>query len=216
MKTIAVAMAKGGVGKTTLSAALAVRAAKEFKKVGMVDFNEDQASLTQWYGLRGEPANPKLLTVADEDIEDLHDAIAVFDKEGWQVCIIDTPPGRIGSLKSAVDVADAVLIPVKASILDAGSLQPIVELCQSRRVPFAVVLSDVDTRFKAANNEVAEALGAELPLLDVRITHLQSYMVAPNLGKTGAEIDKKAAEEIDTLWKAVWKLASQKKGASRG
>lgn len=216
MKTIAIAMAKGGVGKTTISAALSVQAAKEFKRVGMIDFNRDQASLTQWYGLRGEPDNPKLLTVSESDEEDLHDAIAGYQKAGWHVCFIDTPPGRIGALKSAIDVADAVLIPVKTSIFDAGSLQPVIELCETRRTPFALVLSDVDARFKNANNEVAEALASAAPLCDVRISHLQSYMVAPNLGKTGAEIDKKAADEIEALWKAVWKLASQRKGGGRG
>jgi hypothetical protein len=35
-------------------------------------------------------------------------------------------------------------------------------------------------------------------------------MVAPNAGKTAAEIDKKAAEEIDGLWKAVLRLADRK------
>jgi hypothetical protein len=74
------------------------------------------------------------------------------------------------------------------------------------------VLSDVDVRFKAANSAVAASLAEDGPLLDVRISHLQSYMVAPNSGKTGAEIDKKAAEEIDELWKAVMRLAGRKGG----
>jgi hypothetical protein len=105
---------------------------------------------------------------------------------------------------------------VKASIFDAGSLQPIIELCQQQGTPFALVLSDVDTRFKNANGEVAAAFSEAAPLLDVRISHLQSYMVAPNVGKTGAEIDKKAAEEIDALWRAALKLSDQKKGRARG
>jgi hypothetical protein len=57
-----------------------------------------------------------------------------------------------------------------------------------------------------------------LPLLPVTISHLQSYQVAPNLGKTGPDIDKKAAEEIDALWVEVKRLAgigvqARRKGA---
>jgi chromosome partitioning protein len=209
MKTIAVAMAKGGVGKTTLSAALGVRAAKDFKKVALVDLNGDQGNLTQWWMLRGEPDNPHLFT----DHEDLVEDLPAIAKDGWQVCIIDTPPGYLEVIETAIMLADAVLVPVKASIFDAGSLQPIIDLCKKHRRPFAFVMSDIDVRFKAANSAVAASLTEDGPLLDVRISHLQSYMVAPNAGKTAPEIDKKAAEEIDELWKAALRLAGQKKGA---
>jgi chromosome partitioning protein len=208
MKTIAVAMAKGGVGKTTLSAALGVRAAKDFKKVALVDLNGDQGNLTQWWMLRGEPDNPHLFS----DHEDLVEDLPAIAKDGWQVCIIDTPPGYLEVIETAIMLADVVLVPVKASIFDAGSLQPIIDLCKKHRKPYGLLMSDVDTRFKTANAEVAASLKEDGPLLEVRISHLQSHMVAPNTGKTAPEIDKKAAEEIDTLWKTLLRLSDQKRG----
>jgi chromosome partitioning protein len=212
MKTVAVCMAKGGVGKTTLAAALGVRAAKDFKRVALVDLNGDQGNLTQWWMLRGEPDNPHLFI----DHEDLVEDLPAIAKDGWQACIIDTPPGYLEVIETAILVADVVLVPVKVSIFDAGSLQPVIDLCRKHRKPFAIVMSDVDVRFKTANAEVAASLKEDGLLLDVRISHLQSYMVAPNTGKTAGEIDKKAAEEIDALWKALLRLADQKRGRAHG
>src|SRR5215831_15582988 len=100
MKTIAVAMNKGGTGKTTISAALAVRAAKNFNKVAMVDLNEDQASLTQWMSLRSElVTNPQLhefdnTTIAEE--------LPKLAADGWQICILDTPPSYYSVIETAI------------------------------------------------------------------------------------------------------------------
>ena len=59
MRTITVASGKGGSTKTTCTATLAVRAAKD-GRVGMIDLNEDQASLTDWWINRGKADNPTL------------------------------------------------------------------------------------------------------------------------------------------------------------
>jgi Mrp family chromosome partitioning ATPase len=49
MKTITVASAKGGSGKSTITSALAVRACRETLKVAMMDLNFDQGSLIPPY-----------------------------------------------------------------------------------------------------------------------------------------------------------------------
>jgi cellulose biosynthesis protein BcsQ len=58
--TIAVASTKGGSGKSSITAALAVQAAKEGGRVAMLDW-EPQGSLTLWWLMRGKPENPLLL-----------------------------------------------------------------------------------------------------------------------------------------------------------
>jgi chromosome partitioning protein len=205
MKTIAVIAEKGGCGKTTIATALSVRAAKDFGMVAMLDMNADQANLTQWYQLRGAfPENPALFT----DIDDLAADLPRLARNAWDVCVIDTPPSYADVIETCVMVADAVIVPVKVSIFDAGSLAPVIEMCKARRKPFGLVLSDVDQRFKTQIAEVKAHLQDEgLPLLPCMVSHLQSYQVAPNLGKTGPEIDKKAAEEIDALWREAKRLA---------
>jgi chromosome partitioning protein len=214
MKTIAVAMNKGGTGKTTLSAALAVRAAKNFNKVAVVDLNEDQASLTQWMSLRGELyTNPLLHEFDDTTIAEELPKLAA---EGWQICILDTPPSYYSVIETAIMVADAVIVPVKTSIYDAGALETVVEMCRKYSKPFVVVLNDVDSRFKSINTSVAASLKADgLPLLEIKIdgklqfgvSHLASYQAAPNEGKSGPELDEKAAKEIEVVWQEVMRLA---------
>ncbi len=208
MKTVAVIAQKGGAGKTTIATNLAVRAADDFSMVAMVDMNHDQANLTQWCNIReGLGEIPALFS----DVEDLVKDLPRLEHNGWQLCLIDAPPSYSGIIETCVMAADAVIVPVKISMFDAGSLQPVVEMVKRHRKPYAVVLSDVDSRFKTQIAQVTEALKADgLPLLSGVISHLQAYQVAPNLGKTGAELDDKAAAEIDALWAEVCKLAGLK------
>lgn len=211
MKTIAIVCPKGGVGKTSIAAALAVRASKDFPRVAMIDLNRDQANLTQFWQLRGEPDNPRLFS----DHQDLVIDLPILAQDGWDICIIDSPPSFMDVIETAVMVANAAIIPIKSSIFDAGSIEPIVEMCRRRRVPYAFVLSDLDQRFKTLAAQVTASLKSDGPVLKTPVSHLQSYIVAPNMGKTGAEIDRKAADEIDALWAEVKALAgiTKRKGA---
>jgi cellulose biosynthesis protein BcsQ len=59
-ETIAVASTKGGSGKSSITAALAVQAAKEGSRVALLDW-EPQGSLTLWWLMRGKPDNPRLI-----------------------------------------------------------------------------------------------------------------------------------------------------------
>ena len=56
MKTITVAAAKGGCGKSTITTALAARAAHDSLRVARFDLNADQGNLTQWWMMH-EPLN---------------------------------------------------------------------------------------------------------------------------------------------------------------
>ena len=75
MKTIAIASAKGGSCKTTCTATLAARAAKDSSRVAILDLNQDQGNLSDWWSLRGGPKNPTLFDLEDisEDIEALRE-----------------------------------------------------------------------------------------------------------------------------------------------
>jgi chromosome partitioning protein len=199
MKRITVAMTKGGVGKSVIASSLAVHATKESDRVAMVDLNGDQGSLTQWWRLRGRPKNPHLFEKPTDLVKDL-DAIEL---DGWEFCIIDTPPSYSKVVLFSVMVADVVIIPIKASIFDAGALQPILDRCSEFKKPFALVMSDVDSKFKSLNAGVMAGLKNRAVLEDAKISHLQAYAAALNIGKTGAELDDKAAKEIEALWHAV-------------
>ena len=73
MKTITIATAKGGSGKTTIASALAVRAARDFKRVTMLDLNVDQGTLTNWWMTRGKPDNPHCFS----DVDDVGETVGI-------------------------------------------------------------------------------------------------------------------------------------------
>src|SRR5262249_43354352 len=59
LRVITLANPKGGVGKTTICSALAVRAAGESRRVALLDL-DPQESLASWWTRRGKTKNPKL------------------------------------------------------------------------------------------------------------------------------------------------------------
>lgn len=101
MIVIAVLNSKGGVGKTTLTACLAVRAAKD-GAVCVVDL-DSQSSYSDWYSRRGSPDNPALLTGEDR-ASDAVESLALTAPYEW--IFLDGPPGSIITTKDAVEIRD--------------------------------------------------------------------------------------------------------------
>ena len=93
MLTIAVTNTKGGVGKTTLAATLAVRAAADkFRggapyRVALVDL-DPMRGLVAWWLRRGKTENPTIF----EGAETAADAVERLEMAGWDICIMDLPP----------------------------------------------------------------------------------------------------------------------------
>ena len=210
MKVISICSPKGGATKTTLTALLAVRAAKDSKRVAMFDLNVDQGNLTQWWSVRGREPNPGLYI----DVEDIAADATSLARQGADWLFIDTPPLDMDVIETAVALADLVLVPVRCSMLDVGSIGPVVEMCRARRKPFRFVLSAVDAKHKGIVATTADLLAQMGPILDVRVSYRVGYINAMTVGKTGPEEDKALAGEIDALWSEVKALASpvSKKG----
>jgi chromosome partitioning protein len=206
MKTVTVASAKGGTGKSTITALLAVRASQDTPRVAMMDLNFDQGSLTQWWGLRGEPDSPKL--VAEDDIDHIpRDVKRLAASYDW--LFIDTPPFDMDVIEQAIAVADAVVIPVKAGFFDIMASQSVVEMCQERRKPFSLLLNAFDSSHKTLGRQAQVAFVDVGPLFATRIEHRAPYIQALSSGKTGAETNKIAKEEVDGLWAEVKRLAEK-------
>jgi chromosome partitioning protein len=196
MKTITIAAAKGGAGKTTLTLALAAVA----RRAAMVDLNADQGNLSQWWTLRGEPDDPRLI----RNVEDLaFDVRALAAGGDFDWLFIDTPPLDLALIEEAVAVADAVLIPVRTSLFDVTVIDAVVEMCRARRKRFAFVLSAVDARFTTLTAQTINALAREGPVLTARLSYRSQHIQALTRGKTGAEIAKDLVPEIERLWAEV-------------
>lgn len=199
MQIITIAAAKGGAGKTTISSLLAVRAARD-RRVGMIDLNRDQATLSQWWMDRGEPDNPRLIEIKGKLISELAQLRARGDLD---LIVIDTPPIEMQLIEAAVMAADLVVVPVKTSMFDVDATEVVQELCTRHGRAFVFLLSDVDRNFKKLRESTHEALATRGTVLEHVVTHRAPYMNAPTAGKTGAEINDAAATETDSLWDEI-------------
>lgn len=205
MKVFTIAGPKGGCGKSLTTLTLAVRAAVETGRVAMIDLNEDQGTLSEWWTLRGKPANPFLYN-DDGTLDEMVEALAA---DNWTYCFIDGPPYEQDLIEMSIIVADAVLIPVKLSYFDATTIDSIVGMCRKRQKPYAFILNEFDDRkiFANANAIAIAMLEGRGPILKTRISYHPKHRLGQIQGKTGPEMDKGLAKEIDALWTEVKELA---------
>jgi chromosome partitioning protein len=208
MKTVAIASAKGGSGKTTIATLLAVRACQDSpNKVAMLDL-DSQGSLTQWWTARGEPKSPRLAQIDFESGDNIPATVKKLSAT-FEWCFLDTPPFAQDVIEQAIVLADAVVIPVKMSLFDVMSSQSVVEMCEQHRKPFSLLLSDVDSRrdYKKLEKEARVAIVDFGTVFSTQIEHRRHYIEAISKGKTGAEIDaKECKREVESLWIEVRRL----------
>lgn len=215
MVVIGILNSKGGVGKSTLTAALAVRASRE-GMVCVVDL-DSQGSYSDWYGRRGSPDNPALLTGEDR----ASDAIEALQLNApYEFVLLDGPPGSLVVTEDAIKVCDLVVIPMRASGLDLMASQDCIRLCQQGGAAFLCVLNDVSARDAKSLGENARntLLTYKIPIAKTAVAHRVPYINAMTSGKTGPEKDRASAAEIDALWDEVKNAAlaaSVVKGAHR-
>jgi chromosome partitioning protein len=205
MKVVTIAGPKGGCGKSLTTASLAVRATHETGKVAMVDLNEDQGTLTEWWTQRGRPVNPYLHNDGGT-LDELVDGLRADD---WTYCFIDGPPYEQDLIEMSVIVADVVLIPIKLAYFDTSAIDSLVGMCRRRKKPYAFVVNEFDDRkgFRNANNIALGMLEGRGDILKSRIRYHPKHRVGQIEGKTGPEVDKALRKEIDLLWSEVKQFA---------
>ncbi len=117
MKTLVLASQKGGVGKTTLAAHLAVAAEKAGNGPCVLIDTDPQASLAAWWNGR-KADTPAFAPVTPQELTRKLEALS---QAGYAYAFIDTPPAITESIRAWVAQADFVLI-VKLYYSDAPTL----------------------------------------------------------------------------------------------
>ncbi len=211
MRTLVVASAKGGVGKTTLATALAVEAAKT-QRVAVIDLDPQQ-SAARFLDLRNM-VYPRLVT----DVTDLAEALDLLAEDGVGLVVIDTAPASLSNLVPAVAAADLVLVPVRPSPLDVEASDVMVELIRKGGRPFAFVINGASPGSILVEG-TRKMLAEHGPVLATTITHIDAHPIAMIRGRSAAEIDKSGlcTRELSALWSEIsGRLASPKAKHKRG
>lgn len=122
---------KGGIGKTTLSVAVAAELTARGRKVLLVDA-DPQGSATAWGALAAEAKTPAPTVIAMGPT--LHkpgqlDAVG----QPFDVVVVDTPPRHNDIFRAALTVADTAVLPCGPSPLDAWALAASLEVVSQAR-----------------------------------------------------------------------------------
>jgi chromosome partitioning protein len=169
---IATVNTKGGVGKTTTAIYLAT-ALHLLGRTLLVDADPQQ-SASLWS--QQDPEWP--FTVVSRTATDIHKMLADLSR-GYEYVIVDTPPGDLGIIRSAVMAVDTVLVPVAPTGLDLNRMRPTFELLRDLEpvhpVEVGVVLTKVRSRTLSARG--AREILAELdyPVMDTEIPLAELY-----------------------------------------
>jgi chromosome partitioning protein len=202
MRTITLVTQKGGAGKTTIAASLAVAAGQAGQKVIALDL-DPQGSLAAWGDTRSveEPAVDR---IGPDNLANLPAILKALAAEGYTLAILDTAGIASTGGNLAMQVADLALIPARPSRLDLQATMPTIEALMrlEMRERFAFVLNQCPAGRNSRATEAANGLGmfgvlAE-PMLTQRADHQDA--LAAGQGVTEYASDGKAADEIRSLW----------------
>lgn len=194
MKVLTIANRKGGAGKSTCAAHLAVEASKSGLKTIIVDM-DPQKTLEGWWENRKTDDIQLLEVMSDE----LQEKVVVLREKGFDLCIIDTPGDVSENAISGILAADLVLIPSKPTAPDLSAIGRTINIVEQNKKKFVFVVtqavSNTKSTFQASS--VLSGFGAVAPS---PISNRISYQRAMGQGGDAGEADKLAQEEISKVW----------------
>lgn len=200
MKTIVINSQKGGSGKTTLCAHLAVEAERAGDgPVYLID-TDPQGTLSTWHEHRAAEW-PQRVEVG---LSELSKALGILHGRKASYCFIDTAPTRTDENVSLFRLADLVLVPIRPSPSDLWAASATVALLKSASIPFLFILNQAKTN-ASITAQAAAALSHHGPVAETFIADRVPYAAAMTDGRTAIELMNKgpAAVETAALWKNI-------------
>lgn len=196
MRVLAVAAQKGGSGKSTIAASVAVAAAHAGERVVAVDL-DPQGSLAEW-GARRETEDIRVIPAAAAELGGILSRV----RGGADLVVLDTPGTFDPTVTAALRAADFTIMPVRPSILDLSATRRTVEALGILERRFAFVLNQVMPASPARAEEAARVLVQAGPLSPAVVAHRADYLDAMITGQGVTEWAPtgKAAGEITALW----------------
>jgi len=198
MKTVSFLSQKGGTGKTTLCVHLAVAAERAGKSAVILDL-DPQASSAAWKDNRTDEAP---VTVSLQ-FSRLSQTLSASSQGGAAVAFIDSAPHSDQVAMAAAEVADLILIPCRAGILDIRAIAMTAKIAKLAGKPAFVVLNALPAQATSLISEVGEALAVHgLELAPVTIHQRAAYAHSLIDGRVAMEFEPKgkAAAEMTELY----------------
>jgi chromosome partitioning protein len=205
MRTIAFLTKKGGVGKTTLAASVAVAAASDGEKVIALDL-DPQALLLGWAQRRAAASIPNTVLIEPlehERLPRLNEILEGLAGVGFTLAVFDTAGADNAATRLVAQVADLCLLPARPTVMDVESTAATFRIAHLAKRRAAFILNQCPTTYRSSRAiESAEGLTrlgvlAE-PMVSTRVDFQDA--IGAGLGVTEYAPEGRAAQETRALW----------------
>ncbi len=197
---ITVAQQKGGSGKTTLAANLAIGFRRLGRTVAMVDI-DPQGSLGRWFMTRMEldPALVEGLEFATSSAWGITYECRKLS-ENFDIVIVDTPPKADSDLRPALRCADLVIVPVSMSHVDLWATEGVLDLARREDKQVLIVMNRARAGTRLSADVALAADKLEAQVAETQLANRVIYAEALGQGRGAAEGAKTPARaEVDSL-----------------
>ena len=201
MQVLAFVTQKGGTGKSTLAASLAVAASEAGEKVAILDM-DPQGSLLAWRGQR-ERVDIEVIAT-DQDL--LVSTLFLLERKGVGLCIIDTEGAGSEAARAAMSMADLCIIPVRPNAFDLWASDMTRRTVRSMGREAVFLLNQCPPLHQGQRVQAGvKALETAGALLSPVIVSRVDYQDAGRRGAGVTELNRSgaAAEEMRLLWASV-------------
>lgn len=200
-RIITIAQQKGGSGKTTLAAHLAIAFARMGQPVAILDV-DPQGSLGQWFERReqalGEAATGVVFRTAS-GWGARREAKTLARDHG--AVIIDTPPKSDVEARPAIEAADPVVVPIQPTPVDVWATKATLELITRERVAGLAVVNRVPQRAVLTTEMLVAIQELGCAAATVHLGNRVAFAASMGSGLTALEFEPsgKAAAEVTAL-----------------
>ena len=187
-KIITFANQKGGSGKTTLSANLAVLWANSEYKVAVIDADA-QKSLTYWLEARKKYYREEPIGIDHYpfDVRNLNEDLKQ-SKSKYDFIIIDSPPSITFDTIQIIKFSDFIYVPVQPSPIDLMATIPFLNIAKQERKKTTVILNRVMPRAKLTDSMIMRLRYAGAKIARSRISSKIIYAETFSVGRGVVDI----------------------------
>ena len=209
-KVIAVVQQKGGSGKTTLAANLAVACLRRGMRVALLD-TDPQGSLGRWFMTRRERLGETGTAAAGLEFSTSSAWGVAYECEKLRktadLVIVDTPPKVDADLRPALREADLVLVPVASSHVDLWATDGVLDLAARERKSAWLVLNRTRAGTRLVDEVAAAAAELTAGVTQARLANRVVYAETLGQGLGAIEAGHAAARaEVGALTDEVLRL----------
>ncbi len=211
-KVIAVAQAKGGVGKSTLSANLAATFC-DSRSTLVIDCDPPQNSILAWHKVREEYYEETGMRV--DSVARPSDLLSLLEKysDEFEVIILDGPPHISPMTRAMVAIASMVIVPLAPSPVEIWSFQEMDKLMSEAKklnpgCLARICWTRVRKRVRSSEDLIQDVKKAShIKPLATQLTQRVAYVDSFAQGQTVYEWpDTIARAEIWSLYSGVQRL----------